>query len=89
MEVAILLILLGVFLIGFKLLGLVFKAGIFVLTIPFQILGALLGVFLVLLLVPFAVVAGIVAVVFAPLLVLGPFLPLLLVALGLYLIVKH
>jgi len=89
MELAAFLILLGLFLIGFKLFALFFKAGVFVLTIPFQILGALFAVFLVILLLPFAVVTGVLAAVFAPLLILGPFLPFLLVILGIYLIVKH
>jgi hypothetical protein len=88
-ELAAFLILVGLCLLAFKLFALVFKAGVFVLTIPFQILGALFVAFLILLLFPFALVTGILAAVFAPLLILGPFLPLLLVALGIYLIVKH
>jgi hypothetical protein len=89
MELAAFLILLGLVLIGFKLFALILKAGVFVLSIPFQILGALFAVFLILLLFPFAIVAGVLATIFAPLLVLGPFLPFLLVLFGIYLIVRH
>ena len=89
MELAVFLILVGLFLIGFKLLALVFKAGFFVLTIPFQILGAILGALLVVFLLPFAIAGGVLAVIFAPLLVFGPLLPLLLIAFGVYLISKN
>lgn len=88
MELAILLLMFAGFLIFFKLLGLIFKAGIFVLSVPFQIIGAIFAVFFVLLLLPFAVVAGVLTVALAPLFVLGPFLPLLLVLFGLYLVVR-
>ena len=88
MELAIILLMFAFFLIFFKLLALIFKAGIFVLSIPFQIIGAIFAVFFIMMMLPFVAVAGVVAVVFAPLLVIGPFLPLLLVLLGLYLVVK-
>ncbi|MFQ5605098.1 MAG: hypothetical protein ACE5HS_17680 [bacterium] len=88
MELAVILLMLAGFIIFFKLLGWIFKAGFYVLSIPFQIVGAILAVALVLMLVPFAIVAGLLTAVFAPLFVLGPFLPLLLVLLGVYLIVK-
>lgn len=89
MEIAVILLLFAAFFIGFKLLALVFKAGVFVLTLPFQIIGAVFGVVLVLLLIPVAVLGGIFAALFAPFLILGPWLPLLLVLLGLYLVVKN
>ncbi|NIR48131.1 hypothetical protein GWO43_06755 [candidate division KSB1 bacterium] len=89
MDLAILLLLFAGFLIFFKIIGVVFKAGIFVLSIPFQIFGALLGVLLVILLVPFAVVAGVLTAVLAPLFILGPFLPFLLILFGLYLVFRH
>lgn len=89
MEIVALLLLFTAFLIGFKLLALVFKAGVFVLTLPFQILGAVFGVVLVLLLIPFAVLSGLVAAFFAPFVIFGSWLPLLLVLLGVYLIVRH
>lgn len=89
MELAVILLMFAAFLIFFKLLGVMFKASMFILTIPFQIIGAVFGVALILLLVPFAVLAGVITVLFAPLFVLGPFLPILLVIFGLYLIVRN
>ncbi len=89
MEIGIILLLLGLFLVGFKILGLLFKATFFILTIPLQIIGAIIGVVLVVALAPFAAVAGFLGIIFAPLLILGPLLPLLLVGLGLYLIIRH
>ena len=88
MELAVILLMLAGFIIFFKLLALIFKAGIFVLSIPLQIIGAIFAVVLVLLLVPFAVTAGILTVIFAPLFVLGALLPLLLVLFGIYLVVR-
>ncbi|MFQ5650517.1 MAG: hypothetical protein ACE5IY_11295 [bacterium] len=89
MDVAVILLLLAAFLIFFKLLGVLFKAGIFVLTLPLQIIGAVLGVVVLMVLVPFAMVAGVVATVLAPLLAVGPLLPFLLILLGVYLIGRH
>ncbi len=88
-ELAVILLLLGAFLLFFKLLAVIFKAGIFVLTIPLQIVGALLAVLLVVTLLPFALVAGVLTVVLAPLFVLGPLLPLALVFFGLYLVMRR
>lgn len=89
MELAVLLLLFAAFIFFFKLMAVILKAGFFVLSIPFQIVGAVLAVALILALLPFAVVAGVVAAVFAPLLILGPLLPFLLVLFGLYLLLKH
>ena len=88
MELAVLLLMLAGFIILFKLLAMVFKAGIYLLSIPFLIFGAVGAVLLVLLLVPFAVVAGVLMAVFAPLFLFGPFVPFLLVLFGLYLVVR-
>ncbi len=88
MEIGVVLLLLGLFLIGFKILGLIFKASFFILSIPFQILGSILGVIFLILLFPFAAVAGVLTIVVAPLFILGPFLPALLVFFGFYLILK-
>ncbi len=88
MELAVLLVLFAAFLISFKVLGLVFKAGFFLLTLPFQILGAVLGVFLLVVILPFAVVVGALTALLAPLFVLGPVIPFLLVGAGIYLLAK-
>jgi len=89
MDLAVILLLLAFFLLGFKLLGLLFKATFFVLSIPFQIFGAILGVVIALLVLPFAAVAGFMTLLFAPFFILGSFLPFLLVGFGLYLIARH
>jgi hypothetical protein len=88
MELAVIFLMLAAFLIFFKLLAFVFKAGFFILSIPFQIIGAILAVVLVILLLPVAVMAGFLTVILTPIFVLGPLLPLLLVLLGIYLVVK-
>jgi hypothetical protein len=88
MELAVLLLLLGVFIIFFKLLALIFKGAFYVLSIPFIIIGSVLAVVLVILFIPLAVVAGVLTVVFAPLFVLGPLLPLVLLCFGVYLVLK-
>lgn len=88
MELAVILLLFAGFLIFFKLIGLIFKAGFFVLSIPFQIVGAVFGVLFLVIFFPVILTAGVLTAVFAPLLVMGPLLPFLLVLLGLYLILK-
>ena len=47
MELAVLLILFGIFLILFKLLAVLLKAGIYLISIPLQILGAVFAALLV------------------------------------------
>lgn len=88
MELAILLFLLAAFLIGFKVLVLLFKAIFWIVSIPFQILGTLLGLFCMVLLLPLFLVGGILTAIFTPLLVFGPLIPIVLVLLGLYLIAR-
>ena len=88
MELAVILLLFGVFLLFFKLVAIVFKTGVFILTIPFQILGAIFGVVIFALFFPVILTAGVLTAVFAPFFIFGPFLPFLLVLFGLYLIVK-
>jgi len=88
LELAVLLILFAGFLFTFKVLGLIFKAGFFFLTLPFQILGAAFGVIFVIMVLPFAAVIGAIAMLFAPILAISPLLPLLMVGLGLYLLTR-
>ena len=88
MEIIAVLLLFAAFFIFFKLLAVVFKAGFFVLSIPLQIAGALLGLLLVFIFVPLAVVAALTTAILSPLFILGPFLPLLLILFGLYLLVR-
>jgi hypothetical protein len=89
MEIIGLLFLFVCFLAFFKVFALVFKAGLFVLTIPLQIVGAIISVFFLTLFLPLAIVGGIVATIFAPLLIIKPLLPLLLIGAGVYLLLKN
>lgn len=88
MDILAFIFLVALFLVGFKILGLVFKAGIFLLSIPLLIVFSVVGAVLMLAVVP-AVLTGLVTVLFLPLGLLGPLLPFLLVGLGLWLILKH
>ena len=89
MELIAFLFLFICFLVGFKVLALVFKASFFVLTIPLQIIAALIGIFCVTLFLPLAVAGGLLATIFAPILILKPLLPLLLIGAGVYLLAKN
>ncbi len=89
MELVIALFLVAALILFFKLMAVIFKAGFFVLSIPLQIIAAVVAVVAVVALLPFAVIAGVFTVLLAPLFVLGPFLPFLLIILGLYLIAKN
>lgn len=71
----------------FKFLGLIFKAGIFLISIPLQILGAVFVAILALAIIPVGLVTG-AALIFAPLLIFGPLLPFLILGFLIYLLVK-
>ena len=88
MEILGILFLVVVILGTFKLLGLIFKAGIFLISIPLQILGAVFVAILAIAIIPLGLVTGVVALIFAPLLILGPLLPFLILGFLIYLLVK-
>jgi hypothetical protein len=71
MEILGILFLVVVILGTFKLLGLIFKAGIFLISIPLQILGAVFVAIFAIAIIPIGAVAGVVVLIFAPLLILG------------------
>ncbi len=73
---------------AFKLLALVFKAGFFLISIPLQIIGAIFIALLAILFFPVGIVTGLITAIFAPLLIIGPLLPFLLIGLLIYLIVR-
>ena len=62
MEIVGLLFLIVIILGTFKLLSLIFKAGIFLISIPLQILGAVILAIIALVMIPAGLVTGIVAV---------------------------
>ena len=88
MEFLGILFLIVIILGAFKLLGIIFKAGIFLISIPFQIIGAVLLAIFVAVMIPAGIVAGIIALILAPLLIFGPLLPIILLVIVIYFIVK-
>ncbi|MBN2417229.1 hypothetical protein JXO52_15435 [bacterium] len=85
MEIIAFLFILILIVAGFKLLGFLFKAAIFMISIPLQIL-----LFLFLASIIFAVIGplftGLVGLIIIPLGLMAPLLPILLIALGVYLL---
>ncbi len=78
----------GVILIGFKLLGLIFKTGIFLISLPVIIvLGVILSV-LIITIFPIVVVGGVLGLLLAPLGILAPLLPFILIGLGIYMLAR-
>jgi hypothetical protein len=89
MELVSLLVIGLLVLIGVKLLGLFLKFVLFLITLPIQLLALMVVGLVLLFLVPFGIFGMLVGLVAAPLVLLKPLIPLLLVLVGLYLIVRH
>jgi hypothetical protein len=73
---------------GFKLLGLVFKAGLFILSIPLLVLGGVAVAAFAIMLLPLTMVGGLLAAIAVPIAVLAPLLPLVLIIMGISLLAK-
>lgn len=87
--VSILLILLLAWAI-FKAFGFFFDLAAFVILLPIKLLALAIATLLVVfVLIPIGLVAGIASIVVAPLALLLPVLPFLLIGLGIYLLVRH
>ncbi|WP_456407468.1 hypothetical protein [Caldithrix abyssi] len=72
-----------------KLLGLIFHAGIFMLTLPFKLLGLVIALILTpLILIPMGLLAGLTAILILPLAIIGPALPFVLIGLGIWAILR-
>ena len=84
MEILTFLIILAFVIIGLKLLGFVFKTGLFLLSIPLQILAAVIVSVVLLVILPIGLLTGFVALLLAPLGILAPLLPFILIFLGIY-----
>ena len=84
MEIISFLIIVALVLVVFKALGLIVKAGIFLLSIPLQIVIAVFITALILIVVPVTLATGFLAILLAPLGLLIPLLPFLLISLGIY-----
>ena len=77
-------------LLFFGFLKLFIHIGIFIITLPIKILAAILSVFVVVfVLIPLELVSGIAALLLAPLALLLPLIPLFLLGLGVYLLIKN
>jgi len=81
------LLILALVLLAFKLLGIVIKTSIFLISIPLQILFALLLTIVIFLVLPVALVSGM-SIFLASLGMLAGFLPFILVVFGIYLLVR-
>lgn len=87
--IAILFIVLAVWL-ALKMMAFFLDVAIFAIALPFKILAVLLGLFLgVFLLIPLGVLTGVAALLIAPLALAAAALPLILIAVGIYLIIKN
>lgn len=87
MEILSILLILAVFLIAFKLLGIIFKAGIFILTIPLQIIAVFVMFICAIALFP-VVITFVTTAILIPLSFIAHLLPFLAIAFGIYLLVK-
>ncbi len=73
-----------------KLLGVFFHVGIVMLTLPFKLLGLVIALILTpLILIPMGLFAGLVGLVALPFALLGPAIPIILIALGVWAILKR
>lgn len=88
MELAAILIILGFFILGVKIFGIVFKASLIVLSLPFIVIASLVLTVLFFVLFPVAVVAGALSFLLIPLSILGPALPVILLALIIFAITR-
>ena len=87
MELIGFVLILGVALILLKCLGWVFRAGIFLISIPLQILLAIIVAVIAIALLPAALVTGALFII-APLGLLVAFFPVILIGIGIYLLAR-
>lgn len=87
MEILSILFILALILIACKLLGLIFKTGIFILTIPLQIISMIVIFILCIAVFPI-IITFITAAILVPLGLLAPLLPFLAIGFGVYLLLK-
>ena len=86
MDLLALLFIVVLILGAFKLLGLVFKAAFFLISIPLQILAAVVIGVVLMAVLPVTLFGGLLAVILVPLGILAPLLPLALIVIGIYLL---
>ena len=83
------LIIVAVVLIAFKLLGLVIRAGIFLISIPLQIIFGILVALLLFAVLPVALISGLIGFILIPLGIIAPLIPLFLIGFGVYLLARR
>jgi len=82
------LVLLALIIFTFKILGALFKVGIFLLSIPLQIIVALFLSLILVAIFPAILLTGLISVIVIPLGILAPILPVLFIIYGIYLLTK-
>lgn len=88
MEILAYLLIFGIVLICFKGLGLIIKTGFFLLSLPLIIIFSLILSGIILVIFPVAFLSGLIALILMPLGIFAPLLPVLLIAAGIYLLVR-
>jgi len=88
MEFLAFLLILGIVLITIKILGLIFRASIFLLSIPLQIFAGVIIAVVLFTVIPATLITGFFAFVLIPLGILAPLLPLFLIGYGIYLLAR-
>lgn len=86
MEILAFLLILGAVLIGLKLLSLIFRTGVFLISLPFQIIAACIMAIIIFLVLPVTLITGLLATLLLPVGILAPFL---LVGFGIYLLARR
>lgn len=72
-----------------KLLGFLFHAGIWAITLPFKIIGVIIGAIItVAVLIPLGIFGAIASIILIPFVLIIPLTPFLLVGLGIWLLVR-
>lgn len=88
MELIAFLFILAFVLLFMKALGLILKTGFFILSIPILLIVSFVVAVVIFSVLPLALVTGALAIVLAPIGLLAPVLPLILIGLGVYLLVR-
>ena len=90
MEIIGILIGVLIIIVFLKMLGFLFHAGIWAITLPFKIIGAIIGAIItVAILIPLGIFGAIASIIVIPFALIIPLAPFLLVGLGIWLLVRR
>jgi len=90
MELVAILVIVVFALILFKIFGLLFHTGMFLILLPLKILAIVFSALVVVfILIPLGIVGAIAGVLLAPFALLAIFLPVILIIWGIYLLVRN